>query len=144
VPDPRGVVALAHKLLAPQGLISVCVPNDYNVLQDALRKTDGFEPWWLAPPHHLNYFTFDSMAAVLDRAGFEVIERTTSFPMEVFLLMGQNYVDNDDLGRLCHGKRKRLDHRLEAVGMTDVRRDLYRGLAELGIGREVQLIARRC
>lgn len=143
VPDPAGIIELAHGLLDPAGLISVCVPNDYNILQDLLRGTKGFEPWWLAPPHHLNYFTFDSLTALLDRQGFDVIERTTSFPMEVFLLLGQNYVGNDEMGRLCHGKRKLLDHRLQSTGFTKVRQDLYRGLAKLGIGREAQLIAKK-
>lgn len=143
VPDPAEIISLAHGLLDPDGLISVCVPNDYNPLQNILRETDGFQPWWLAPPHHLNYFTFDSLAGLLDRAGFDVVERTTSFPMEVFLLLGQNYVGDDALGRLCHKRRKKLDQRLEGAGHSEVRQDLYRGLAALGIGREVQLIARR-
>jgi SAM-dependent methyltransferase len=143
VPDPTEIINLARDVLAPDGLISICVPNDYNILQDTLRKTAGFEPWWLAPPHHLNYFGFSSMADLLERQGFDVIARTTSFPMEVFLFMGQNYVGNDEIGRRCHAKRKMFDTRLEAAGLSDVRRDLYKGLAELGIGREVLLIARR-
>ena len=143
VPDPEQMIALAHSLLNPGGLYSVCVPNDYNVLQDVLRRFDDFEPWWVAPPHHLNYFSFDSLTALLERSGFEVVERTTSFPMEVFLLRGQNYIGNDALGRHCHGMRKLLDQRLEVSGLNHVRQELYRGLAALGIGREVELIARR-
>lgn len=142
VPDPAGLLGLCRDLLTPGGLICVIVPNDYNGFQEALRRAEGFAPWWLAPPHHVNYFDFDSLARLLARTGFVVIERGTSFPMELFLLMGENYVADAALGRACHRRRKRFDLGLERAG-TGMRERFYQALAAAGLGREAMLIARR-
>ena len=69
-------------------------------------------------------------ATCLTRLGFPVAERTTSFPMEAFLLMGENYVGDPALGRACHTKRKRFDLALEQAGLGETRRAFYRALAE--------------
>jgi hypothetical protein len=90
----------------------------------------------------VNCFDFDSLAHLLARTGFIVLERGTSFPMELFLLMGENYVTDAALGRACHRRRKRFDLGLERAG-TGMRERFYRALAAAGLGREAMLIARR-
>ncbi len=143
LPEPRAMLALAHGLLAPGGLACVSVPNDYNPLQRALRAARGFAPWWVAPPHHLNYFDFASLARLLERTGFDVVRREASFPMELFLLMGEDYVGNDALGRACHAKRRSFEAGLRAAGLEGLQRELYGKLAELGLGRLAVVTARR-
>jgi 2-polyprenyl-3-methyl-5-hydroxy-6-metoxy-1,4-benzoquinol methylase len=142
VADPIDLLRLALGHARPAGLICVGVPNDYNALQEAVRAS-GVPPWWLAPPHHLNYFDFDSLEALLKRLGLEIVETLTSFPMELFLLMGENYVGNDGVGRECHLRRKRFDLALEKAGLGAVRRKLYGALAKAGIGREAIIVARK-
>jgi SAM-dependent methyltransferase len=142
VADPIGLLKLAIARAWPGGLVCVGVPNDYNGLQEAVRA-GGAAPWWLAPPHHLNYFDFDSLSALLSKLGLEVMESLTSFPMELFLLMGENYVGNDTLGRSCHARRKQFDLSLEQAGLGHVRRKLYGALAKAGLGREAIIIARK-
>ncbi len=142
VADPAGLLRLAAGRVWPGGLICVGVPNDYNGLQEAVRAS-GSAPWWLAPPHHLNYFDFDSLDGLLRRLGLEVMEVLTSFPMELFLLMGENYVGNDVLGRECHARRKRFDLSLEKAGLGHVRRKFYSALAKAGLGREAIIVARK-
>jgi 2-polyprenyl-3-methyl-5-hydroxy-6-metoxy-1,4-benzoquinol methylase len=142
VADPATMLANATASLLPGGLICVNVPNDYNPLQLALRRAENFQPWWLAPPHHLNYFDFSTLEGLLTRHGFKTVEVTTSFPMELFLLMGENYVGNETLGRECHTRRKRLDLTLERAEMGDVRRRLYGALARAGLGRDACITAR--
>lgn len=142
VADPIALLRLAIARAWPGGLICVGVPNDYNALQEAARAS-GTPPWWLAPPHHLNYFDFASLEGVLKRLGLDVIETLTSFPMELFLLMGENYVGNDTVGRQCHLRRKQFDLALENAGLGDVRRKLYGALAKAGIGREAIIVARK-
>jgi len=141
VADPTGLLRLATGRAWPGGLICVGVPNDYNALQVAARAA-GTQPWWLVPPHHLNYFDFASLEALLKRVGLEVVETLTSFPMELFLLMGDNYVGDDALGRECHARRKHFDMALEKAGLGNVRRKLYGALAKAGIGREAIIVAR--
>lgn len=140
-PAPIELVRLARECLEPGGLICIGVPNDFSPLQIAAAKANHIGDWWIAPPHHLNYFDFASLSDLLTRLGFDVRERMTSFPMEAFLLMGDNYVGDPGLGRACHNKRKRFDLALEQAGFGETRRALYRALAEAGIGREAVVIA---
>ncbi|MCP5412464.1 MAG: class I SAM-dependent methyltransferase [Alphaproteobacteria bacterium] len=141
VPDPTEVLTRAIGLLEPGGLLCVGVPNDFSPFQIAARSALGIGEWWVAPPHHLNYFDFDSLSALLERLGLADQERTTSFPMEAFLMMGEDYTGDAALGRACHNRRKRFDTALEAAGLKDVRRNFYRALASQGIGREAVIIA---
>ena len=142
LPDPAAMLRLIRQLLSPQGVVCVVVPNDYNPLQLALQRVDRYESWWLAPPHHINYFDFDSLEGLFRRIGFDVEERQTTFPMELFLLMGDNYVGDAVLGRSCHAKRKRLERTLSAAGQSELQRALYNCLAQQGVGREVVLYGR--
>lgn len=143
LPDPTGMVSLSNDLLNPGGLLCIVTPNDYNPFQHALRTACGYEPWWLVPPHHINYFNFNSLSRLLINNGFEVILRESTFPIDMFLLMGDNYIGNDALGRQCHGKRKLFEKNLIAAGSSGVKQKLYQKFAEIGIGREVQIFGRK-
>lgn len=142
VADPIGLLQLAIQVTRPGGLLCVGVPNDYNAFQ-ATARAKGMDPWWLVPPHHINYFNFDSLEDLLKRLGLEIVEATTSFPMELFLLMGDNYVGNDTMGRAVHERRKCFDMAFETAGLGDVRRRVYRALAKAGVGREAVVVARK-
>lgn len=141
VADPAGLIRRAASCLRAGGVLMVCAPNDYSDFQKALREGAEFEPWWVAAPHHLNYFGFPSLARLLEREGFGVVDVATSFPMELFLMMGDDYTRDPALGRACHAKRKRFDLLLERTGRAGLRRALYRALGELGIGREAVIFA---
>jgi SAM-dependent methyltransferase len=141
IPDPIGLLTLAAERLQPGGLLCVNVPNDFSPLQIAGRAAVGAAEWWIAPPHHLNYFDFDSLGRLVERLGFHIAERQTSYPMETFLMMGDDYTRDPALGRACHNRRKRFDLAFEAAGLRDVRRAFYRALAENGLGREAVVIA---
>jgi SAM-dependent methyltransferase len=142
VPDPRRVLALVDGLLDRGGLVALMVPNDYSPFQATLRDACGFQPWWVAPPHHVNYFDVDSIGRLLAER-FEVVSITTSFPIDIFLLMGDNYVGDDALGRACHAKRKRFEIALARAGRSALKQEMYSRLAALGIGRDVVAIARK-
>ncbi len=145
LPDPKAILMRVRRVLAPDGLVAVIVPNDYNPVQEALREHFGFAPWWVAPPHHINYFDFDSLESLLQHCGFDVVERNTTFPIDWFLLMGDNYVGNPELGRECHARRKRFELRLAHAGLAELKLRLYRAFAACGLGREAFVIARlRC
>jgi SAM-dependent methyltransferase len=141
MPDPVLVISLVRDLIAPKGLVCLNVPNDFTPLQASARTSLSLKEWWVAPPHHLNYFDFDSLSSLIARHGFEVREKTTSFPMELFLLMGHDYTKDAALGRACHTQRKRIDLELEKAGYGETRRAFYRALAGAGLGREAVVIA---
>lgn len=140
VPDPAGLLFQALSLLGPGGVVCVGVPNDFNPLQRLLHERRGQAPWWVAPPHHLNYFSFESLERLLIRLGLRPIARTTSFPMELFAALGRNYIGNDALGRECHALRKAFDQDLQSCAPNQ-RRALYQALAQAGFGREAVIIA---
>lgn len=141
IPEPKQMLRRINRLLTPGGLVHVVVPNDFNPFQVAVNRACGLRPWWIAPPHHLNFFDFDSLSSLLVQCNFTLLERETSFPIDMFLLMGDNYIDDASLGRICHGKRKQLELNLNAANMNPLKRQLYRAMAELGLGREVQVLA---
>jgi 2-polyprenyl-3-methyl-5-hydroxy-6-metoxy-1,4-benzoquinol methylase len=139
VPDPAATLAAAARLLTPGGLVVVRVPNDFNELQLIARRTLGKPSWWIAPPDHINYFTFESLARFLDRMGFDVVHAQGDFPMEMFLLMGDDYVGNDTVGSACHARRVQFERALPA----DLRRQLYAAMGSAGIGRDCLVFGRK-
>jgi len=143
IPDPVGMLNRARGLLLPGGILCVIVPNDYNPFQAALREVCGYEPWWVAPPHHLNYFGFESLSRLVERCGYDVVLREATFPIDLFLLMGDNYVGNGSLGQACHAKRKMFEANLAKAGMKALKRLIYRTLADAHVGREIVLFAVR-
>jgi len=143
IPEPHELIAAAEETLNPGGLIYVMVPNDYSPFQQILREARGFEPWWVAPPHHINYFNRNSLGRLLEGHGFEVLDTESTFPIDVFLLMGENYVGNDEVGRLCHAMRKSFEQTLWDADARDLKRDLYEAFAALGLGRLVAAVGRK-
>jgi len=75
--------------------------------------------------------------------GFNVLLTEATFPIDMFLLMGDDYIDNDGIGRQCHEKRKALELNLHKSGLGNLKRELYRSLGALGIGREVQIFGQK-
>ncbi len=139
LPNPISIIKTAKKILKSNGIICIISPNDYNPLQNILRNNLGYKPWWVAPPQHINYFDFKSIKNLLERFNFEIVESTSTFPMEFFLLSGDNYVGNDKLGRKCHYKRKAFEINMCKYGNKHLSM-IYRNLAKDGVGREFVVI----
>jgi len=138
--DPGHFVAWSRRLLSPGGILTVHAPNEFTSLQRAGRDAVGADDWWVAPPDHVNYWDFDSIQRLLQRSGLVPVGRDATFPVEWFLIMGEDYVHDPEVGRRIHAKRMRLERALEEVGL---RRPLHALLAERGLGREAIVHARR-
>lgn len=143
ISNPIELLKITRSLLNSSGLICILVPNDYNPFQYALRRVRSYRPWWVDPPQHINYFDFDSLSTLLKLTGFEVILKETSFPIDLFLLMGHNYVNNERIGRKCHSRRIIFEKTLAKAGLNHVKRRLYQAIAACGLGREVMLVGRK-
>ena len=130
--NPKEVLEICRDLLKNNGVMRVAVPNDFNSLQLQANKLVSKPSWWIAIPDHINYFNFKTLERLLNNVGFEILLRTTSFPIELFLLMGDDYVENDEVGSMCHQKRMNFELALP----KNIRRKLYQKLASLGLGRE--------
>lgn len=143
LPNPGTVLGRLTAVLPPGGILCIEVPNDFNPLQALVEGSLGAKPYWVAPDHHLNYFTPAGLRRLLDVSGYDCVETEGTFPMELFLLMGDDYVGNDTLGRQLHGKRKRLELLLSRNGLGDFKRALYKFMMDHRVGREVVMYARR-
>lgn len=141
--DPTEMLGFARDLLHNNGILNLVVPNEYNPFQMVIHDHARLDPWWVAPPHHLNYFSHASLKKLVERLGFEVVGIESTFPIDIFLLMGKNYIGNDILGREVHGLRKNLDLNLLQGKASLLRRKLYSAFAEIGIGREIVIYARK-
>lgn len=142
LPRPEDILLDAHMLLKKDGVICISVPNDFSPLQNILSQELGYKKWWLSPPHHLNYFSKSSLQGLLERCGYKIVLEEGTFPMELFLLMGDNYIEDGSLGRKMHQKRKLFDMHLSKHN-NRLKRELYQSLIKLGIGREVVLYAQK-
>jgi 2-polyprenyl-3-methyl-5-hydroxy-6-metoxy-1,4-benzoquinol methylase len=136
--DPVKVIAeIREKVLKPGGLLILDVPNEFNDFQVAGQTVHHLEQWWVAPPAHLNYFSGTTLSGLLTGEGYKVQALESSFPLEMFLLFGRNYVKDPVLGKKCHNERVAFETNLRLTGKTDVLRKFYRNLAELNLGRQV-------
>lgn len=133
LPDPRDFITWAARLLTPEGVLTVQVPNEFNLLQRTAHTELQKPEWWVAPPFHINYFTFDGLETLVTSCGIRAVERDTTFPVEWFLLMGQDYIGDAEVGDSIHQQRMLLEQRLEQAGE---RRPLHTYLAARGLGRE--------
>lgn len=140
VPDPVLFIKDMKKLLKSNGLLFIVSPNDYSPLQNILCEELKFKPWWVVPKHHLNYFDFQSIKKLLTRHGFKIVDTLATFPMEFFLLSGDNYVGNHTLGRKCHNRRKKFEMNLYKKS-PELLNGIYRDLAQNGVGREFVVVA---
>jgi len=138
IPDPVDMLKKVQKLMKKDSLLVIMVPNDFSTLQVSACNKLGLAPWWIAIPDHINYFNFESIVKLVEQLGFQVIEIYGDFPMEMFLLFGDVYVGNPELGSLCHKKRVSFELALA----PEVRRDIYRTFAKAGIGRSCLLFAK--
>ncbi len=139
VPDPVRTLQECQQVLVPGGILCVRVPNDFTEMQTAAKKKIGGDPWWIAVPDHINYFNFASLRQTLNRVGFDTVYAQGDFPMEMFLLMGENYIGNPDVGSRCHARRVQFDLGLQ----PELRRKIYSALGNAGVGRDCLVFGKR-
>lgn len=136
--DPLSVCKEIHDyLLTDGGLLQIKVPNDFNPLQMILHEAHGYKPYWISHPDHINYFDSDSLLRLAKRAGFTFLDASVTFPLEMYLMMGMNYVEDPAVGKSIHSQRVNLEYAFRDAGKLNLKRELYAKFFELGIGREL-------
>jgi 2-polyprenyl-3-methyl-5-hydroxy-6-metoxy-1,4-benzoquinol methylase len=143
ISNPIEILQLANQILLPGGLISITSPNDFNPLQIIAAKYLQKDLWWVSPDHHVNYFNSNSLINILKRTGFSKLFMTASFPLELFLLMGDDYVGNDNVGRAVHTKRMNMEKVFYQNEGSETKNDLYSSLSKSGLGREITIIGKK-
>ena len=137
----KTIVNIKDNLLANDGMLVIDVPNDFNDFQIVANAEYNLDEWWVHPPNHINYFSHDSLQDLLKGCGFEIIHCTASFPLDIFLLFGDQYVGDSDLGRECHNKRVRFEELMVKHGKSDKMKKFYEALSLLNLGRSISVYA---
>ena len=140
---PNQILKICYEVLEKNGMLIVETPNDFNPLQIIAHKFLKKDEWWVAPKQHLNYFNFKSLSNLLQRNGFEIILKQTTFPLEIFLLMGFDYTGNPELGLKKHQERMKFEQNMNSVQGNDLKQKIYSKFAEIGIGRRIILYAKK-
>lgn len=133
---------IRQSVLKENGLLVVTVPNEFNQFQVAAQRLHNLEPWWVTPPAHLNYFCRTSLQSLLSGCGFQTELAMASFPLEMFMLMGDNYVNNRDVGKICHAKRVQFEVNLRQLGQEHTIQEFYTALADANLGRQITCYAK--
>jgi len=136
LPDPFRFLRWCHARLKEGGVLLLVTPNDFNRNQEQANKMVARPTWWIDKTH-ISYFTPVTLANLLGRAGFRVVDHLTMFPMELFLMRGHDYTTDDEIGRRCHKRVERFDLRMK----REERIALYRRWARAGTGREIVFVA---
>ncbi len=137
VTKPVDMLERCKGLLRPGGLICIRVPNDFSEIQVAAHSHLNKGAPWIVPDH-VSYFDFRSLRALLEHVRLDVVYSQGDFPMELFLLMGDDYIDAPDVGSECHERRRRFELALPGP----LRRKLYRALGGAGVGRNCLVVGR--
>lgn len=139
--DPKAVLQLCKRVMGEQSAIYVSTPNDFSFLQEVAVKANGSGTWWFHPPRHINYFSHESLVSLMTAQGLNAFVQSSDFPMEIFLLMGLDYVNRPELGPIAHGYRVAFERALRTQGHTEELRSVYQAAANSGIGREIRILA---
>jgi 2-polyprenyl-3-methyl-5-hydroxy-6-metoxy-1,4-benzoquinol methylase len=135
VPDPIGLLEKIQKLILPEGLLRIVVPNDSSELQKLLQQKGALNFEWVHPPDHLSYFNFDNLPPVLEATGFKVVNMLADFPIELFLTNEySNYIQDLSKGKAAHASKVMVSKLIYQRGLNNYIK-WAEGLAAAGIGR---------
>ena len=137
----KTLVNIKDQLLNENGLLVIDVPNDFNDFQTVANAEFNLDEWWVFPPNHINYFSHESLQNLLKGCGYKIVNCTASFPLDIFLLFGDQYVGNPKLGRECHNKRVKFEELMVKHGKEEKLKEFYKALAELNLGRAISVYA---
>ena len=154
VPEPIELLKKCKTLLEYKGIIVIEVPNDYNPLQKIVQQSLKKEEYWLtllpksrnyhwtSKMDHINYFNFESLKKLLIKMNFKIIQQESTFPLELFLLMGDDYLEKEVIGKKIHEKRMNFEKNLMNKNAS-IKKKLYEKFAEIGIGRTAIIYAQK-
>lgn len=132
---------IKNQLLNNNGILVIDVPNDFNTFQEVANLEYDLDQWWVVAPNHINYFSPDSLKSLLNDCGYDVFEYESAFPLDMFLLFGDQYVGNPEIGRECHNKRVNFERLMRKYNKEKELKALYKSFADLNLGRSITIYA---
>jgi SAM-dependent methyltransferase len=138
IPQPVEFLRRIRRHLKPEGILVLEVPNEFNPLQLAYLKRERIDPYWIFLPEHVNYFNKASLERLVVDAGWRILHAESCFPMEMFLLMGEDYLADKTIGPRAFQKAVAMERAMRELDPTLVSR-FYTSLYACGIGRGITL-----
>jgi len=124
------------------GIVFYSVANDYNKFQKIYVEEKDVVPWWVVPPEHMNYFSVDSAESISVRNNFKLISTKTTFPIDIFLMMGMDYINIPNLGKDCHKLIMDMEKRIKNSKYRNLFEEINNAFRKIGIGRQIEITAR--
>jgi hypothetical protein len=134
IPEPAVFMTKIKEYLTDKGILVIEIPNEFNPLQLCYLELKKVEPYWIALPDHVNYFSKKGIENLLQKTGWKVLHAESSFPMEMFLLMGEDYKESPSTGPECFRKVVAME---KAIMDFDIKflSDFYEAMYQKGVGR---------
>lgn len=138
VTDPEALLNRLRRLIRPDGVLVVTVPNDGTELHEHLFEREQIpERFWIAIPDHLAYFDSASLKTTTEACGWSCERLVADFPIDWFLTHpASNYVIDRSQGASAHQSRIDLDL-LIGLHPPNVVNAFYESMASVGMGRQI-------
>lgn len=137
--DPAEMIAQCRARLSEGGKLLLVVPNDFSPPQGIAARKLGKPLYWLHDTH-VNYWNTKRFEIFLNKCDLRAVLMMASFPMEWFLLMGQNYLSNPEVGEMVHAWRKEMELTMMRENPGALIEQSLR-FAHAGIGRDLFVVA---
>jgi SAM-dependent methyltransferase len=117
LPDPGAALDRVARSLGPGGVLALAIPD----AGSRVARTMG-RRWWSVIPTHVQYFTRGSIASLLERHGYALLEQTTApkrFSVRYYLERSGGYSRGLARGLVRGAEAARLADRLWAPDFRD-------------------------
>lgn len=141
LPDPMEFFEKIRKVSKRSTIICITVPNDYSIIQKMAFDMGQIDyPFWVTKDtsEHFNYFSKESLSKLASDAGFETKFAISDWPIDFFLLNTYSNYRNAPIGHECHVACAKLENAIYGDSLEKAT-NLFRALADVGIGRQISL-----
>lgn len=137
---------ILNNFLEEDGYLLIEIPNDFNELQIIYHVNNHLEneiPYWIHFPVHLNYWNFNTFSNFIEKLNLKIVFQTSSYPLEMFLLYGDDYIKDSEKGSTIHKKRLNFEENIIKAKGLEYLSDFYTHLSKKNIGRTIEVILER-
>ena len=136
--DPLFLLQQCKKLLKPDGVLVIEVPNDFSVLHQHLIKNNYINnEFWVVIPDHLSYFNKSGLEAIAADAGFKTEFVIGDYPIDFSLMNPDtNYNKDKTKGKNAHRTRVEMENLIHSISVEHAV-NYFKALADMGLGRQI-------
>lgn len=134
--NPEAIIQDFKKIISPNGILVVEVPNDFSILQNHVFNKGLIDnQYWVVIPDHLSYFSKVSLENLLNANGWQSITCLADYPIDWNLLNpNSNYIQKKELGKSCHRERIEFENLIHTLPLEKVNA-FYQAMGDIGLGR---------